>query len=546
MNTQTQDYFQTLPPGSTYKIEADGNAQHQLSFHLTPVYDQSLEQAEAEQYSVHPKKRQYMTAEDHEQRCAASDTDVQRIVDFVSKAGLKTESRCSMKRQVVASGTLQQFSQLLGVEFHIYEDDEGASFLAYHGVIQLPADIRQCLASIEGLNEGLQTARVPAKHLKLNDELDEESPVQRFAPKAKLRRAPVLESAPAPQVEPQGFSPQDLIEMYRFPDNQGEGQTVAVIALGGTYNPKDLEIFCKTFKLPIPEVQVVGKEPWQNPQSRMINDVEVNMDVQMVAGMVPKAKIVLYYASNFREGFQAVLNDKENNISVVSTSWANGENFTPQAHRQQQQMLVRQMSMRGITVLAASGDDGMFQVGSNNKLPGINLPAGYPQVIACGGTILQRNGSEQVWNEQTNASGGSFSKLYPAPTFQYEALNNYARQFPYYAGNTCATPDMSVNASVVNHNIMIRNGKPFMAAGTSAATPILAGLVARLNTALGYRLGFFTNFLYQLMGSSAFNSKVPGNNGLPAALDWDPCTGLGSPVGTNLLNLIKETEAQWG
>lgn len=549
MNTPTNDYFQTLPVTAIYKTAADDDAIHTLSFHLTPEQDSALEQLEADQYNIHPKKRQYLLPDDQEQRCSTSTNNVQKVIDFITKAGLKATSSCSKKREVIVSGALQQFAKLLGISFHIYEDEEGGTFLAYHGAIQLPSDLSQFITTIEGLNEGLQGGHVPAKHLKVKDELDEASPIKRFAPKKRLMSAEPPTSAPtakaAPVEPPKGYSPQDLTEMYRFPDNLGEGQTIGVIALGGTYQPSDLEAFCKMFKLPVPEVEVVGQEPRQNPQAKTVNDVEVNMDVQMVAGMVPKAKIVLYYAKTFREGFQAVLNDHKNNVSVVSTSWANGENFISQADRQQQQLLIRQMSMRGITVLAASGDDGMFQIGSNNKVPGINLPAGFPQVVACGGTILFRNGSEKVWHEATNASGGAFSNLYPAPVFQYEALSNYAQQFPYYAKNTCATPDMSVNASVTHHNIMIRNGKPFMAAGTSAATPILAGLVARLNTALGYRLGFFTNFLYQLMGSSAFNSKVPGNNGLPAAIDWDPCTGLGSPIGTNLLNLIKETEARW-
>lgn len=538
MNMYTDDYFQALPPTAVYKAAADNRAKHTLLFELNPEPNDDDLQFEMELYNTHPKKRQYVAATDQANRFKANDLSLKKIIDYVSQSGLTIQSH-EENREVSVTGTLEQLGKLLGITFHLYQDEDGCTFLAYHGAIKLPTDLRPYITHIEGLNDGLKHGHIPSKHLKLADDLNEASPVRRFS----LKTAPSTD-AKAGEL-PQGYSPADLTQMYRFPDNQGEGQTVGIIALGGTFNQNDLNIFCKNFKLSVPELDIVGDEPWQNPQDKTVNDLEVNMDVQLVAGMVPKAKIVLYYAHTFEEGFQAVLNDHEHDVSVVSTSWANGENYVSQSERAQQLLLIRHLSMRGITVLAASGDDGIYQISSNRKLPGINLPAGFAQVIACGGTTLYKNGTEQVWNEDSHASGGAFSNIYQAPTFQYEALTHYATQYPYYSKQTCATPDLAVNASVTHHNLMIYNGHPFFAAGTSAATPILAGLIARLNTALGYRLGYINSFLYQLMGSSAFNSHIPGNNGLPASQGWDPCTGLGSPNGVNLLNLIKETEAHW-
>lgn len=541
MNTQTDDIFQTLPPTAVYQSAADDAAELKLTFHLVPESRANAFQMDMAFAYTAPATRNYLTADALEEHAVANDDTLQKLAGFVVQTGAKIESSDVKKREVSVSGTIGQFSQLLGITFHLYRQDSGNLFLAYHGHIQLPDDLRPYILNIEGLNVGLSIAHVPSRRMKLLQVADQESPLQELVQKQIQATDNLLLQTPLP---PAGYSPQEIAEMYHFPNNLGEGQTVGIIALGGAFQPDDLATFCTTYGLAKPDVKIVGEEPPQDPQSKIVNDVEVNMDIQMLVGIVPKAKIIVYYADSFQEGFQTILDDTENEVSVISTSWASGENFVPAATKAHLSILLRQLSLRGITVLAASGDDGIYQIGSNYKLTGINLPAGFDRVIACGGTTLYRNGSEQVWLEGTNASGGAFSNFYPAPAFQNNALSHYFRNYPYLARNASATPDVSVNTSGVNHATMIYNGKPFPAAGTSVATPIIAGLIARLNTSLGYRLGYINPFFYQLMGSNAFVSNIPGNNGLPSASVWDPCTGLGSPNGNNLLNFLKNSESR--
>jgi kumamolisin len=79
--------------------------------------------------------------------------------------------------------------------------------------------------------------------------------------------------------------------------------------------------------------------------------------------------------------------------------------------------------------------------------------------------------------------------------------------------------------------------------GTSAATPVWAGLIASLNEALGRRVGYLTPLLYgrrahragALLDIRTGNNQLLGRQGYRARLGWDPCTGLGSPHGTKLL-----------
>ncbi|WP_111639365.1 S53 family peptidase [Marinomonas shanghaiensis] len=360
-----------------------------------------------------------------------------------------------------------------------------------------------------------------------------------LAQHSKLTQTIVNESS-------KGYSPQEIAAFYQFPDNLGESQTVGILALGGVFNPADLSTFCQLFNLPTPTVKIVGEVP----ESEAMADLETNLDVQMVAGIVPKATIVLYYAPSFSftKGFQMILDDEENKVNVVSTSWAIGEKYLSPSDKKALKNNIKALNERKVTILAASGDNGIYQASSNNKIKGINLPAGYEQVIACGGTTLYKDGKEQVWNEEVIgmgrlASGGSFSHVTAAPAFQQAALDNYAKQQTGMPTNKLATPDISANASKTHFSIMISKGEQAQAWGTSAATPVLAGLIARLNSALGYNLGDCNPLLYQLMGTNAFNSNIPGSNGFPAASGWDPCTGLGSPHGENLLAAIRTLKA---
>jgi kumamolisin len=112
-------------------------------------------------------------------------------------------------------------------------------------------------------------------------------------------------------------------------------------------------------------------------------------------------------------------------------------------------------------------------------------------------------------------------------------------------------PDVSANASFNSgYSGIIIGGKPAIGNGTSASSPLWAGLIAVINAALGHNVGFVNPALYSL-GSGAFRDIVPGagpvdnsNSGVtgyPAGVGWDACTGWGSPNGTALLAALQQT-----
>ena len=79
--------------------------------------------------------------------------------------------------------------------------------------------------------------------------------------------------------------------------------------------------------------------------------------------------------------------------------------------------------------------------------------------------------------------------------------------------------------------------------GTSAATPLWAPLIARINQHLNNKgiknIGFANPVLYHEDVTKTFNPVDKGDNGaFEASAGWDACTGLGTPKGVELMEVI--------
>jgi subtilase family serine protease len=94
------------------------------------------------------------------------------------------------------------------------------------------------------------------------------------------------------------------------------------------------------------------------------------------------------------------------------------------------------------------------------------------------------------------------------------------------------------------------DGQPIQEGGTSAVAPLWAALIARINQKLGGRVGFVNPQIYSLPAkSAAFHDISVGNNrvsfqqfknvGYDAGPGWDAASGLGSPDGTALSDVLQ-------
>lgn len=209
------------------------------------------------------------------------------------------------------------------------------------------------------------------------------------------------------------------------------------------------------------------------------------------------------------------------------------------------------VAARGVSVLFASGDQGVCgRSGCGGKFHP-DFPAASPYVTAVGGTDFATRGvigKEKAWS----AGGGGFSDTFPTPDWQKAMVAKYLQSSGLpSASKFNATgrgyPDVAALGGQQNPYCVATQGlfraSMMGVAGTSAACPVFAGVVVKLNAARiakgQPRLGWLNPWLYK--NPQMFNDVTEGMNdagsgsGFPAVAGWDAATGLGTPDFTKMM-----------
>jgi kumamolisin len=337
--------------------------------------------------------------------------------------------------------------------------------------------------------------------------------------------------------------------LYGFPaDLDGRGQAVGVIALGGGYLTSDLRRYFRALHLPMPRIRAKSIDGVRNaPRGETAQfDGEVTGDVQTVGAIAPRARITVYFAPNTPRGFfeavAAAVHDGRQRNTVISISWGQAEVHWHRSMVLAFNQVLLEAAVLGITVCCSSGDQGSF-ADAHDRKPHVNFPGSSPYVLSCGGTTLvgarTRIRSERVWHNQTGASGGGVSAIFPPPHWQ--GGFRVPRNPGGYRGR--GVPDVASNADPLTGYRVFVHGQWHVGAGTSAASPLWAGLIARINQRCGTAIGLPTPYLYrhftELARTGAVVPVTRGSNGLyRARRGWSCCTGLGTPRGARLARAL--------
>lgn len=140
-------------------------------------------------------------------------------------------------------------------------------------------------------------------------------------------------------------------------------------------------------------------------------------------------------------------------------------------------------------------------------------------------------------------SGGGFSNVFELPSYQADAVTGFLTNYtpPYNSsvynntGTSRAYPDISA-LSLKLATVWL--GEALGVGGTSASTPLVAGIITLLNEerlAAGKKpIGFLNPTLYahpEMFNDITVGSNPGcGTNGFSAVPGWDPVTGLGTPI----------------
>ncbi len=424
-------------------------------------------------------------------------------------------------RSVKLTGTLEALSAAFSASVSNYElPDKKLTFRGRTGSIHIPVELEPEIVAVLGLD----TRPVAKSHHRV-----------------------------AKHATPSGaLSPVQVAQLYQFPTGTGAGQTIGIIELGGGFSNTDLATYFKGLGITEPKVTAVLVDKAKNQPGKDTNsDGEVMLDIEVAGAVAPGAHIVVYFAPNTDQGFTdaitQAIHDTVHKPSVVSISWGGPEDSWTAQARDAMNLAIEDGSTLGVTVTAACGDDGATDGVAASTTGGtlhLDFPASSPFALACGGTKLVGSGtkitSETVWNElaaSEGATGGGVSRIFAKPSYQTNA-GVPVQPDTKFVGR--GTPDVSGDADPETGFIVLVDGKSMVIGGTSAVAPLWAGLIALLNQQLGTPVGFLQPKLYAL--KSGFHDITAGNNnGFSAGKGWDPCTGLGSPNGTALLQALKNS-----
>ena len=374
------------------------------------------------------------------------------------------------------------------------------------------------------------------------------------------------------------LSPSTTIAVAEFQDDQA-------------YLSSDMTQFYQLTNEPSYAIQNVG--PFSG------SDGESTLDIQYAPAVARGAQATFWVEKDWMHSFAAKIARFPSPPSVISMSWGWPSNLMCLFERGPGRCLFNKLyidrvntefakvTARGVSLLAASGDQGAPGDGFAQNGGGVSdiFPGGSPYVTCVGATMfgppasssgnsLLRQSSGPVnapacqqmpcaGNQPGESfplqesvcmapnalitSGGGFADYSPQPSWQSSAVAGYFAQNPFtppasmVQKNNRAFPDIAANG---HFYLIVLGGQLMQVDGTSASSPVAAGIVARANDARKKAgkatLGFLNQLIYQAP-ASVFGDITQGNNnssetgsfgqgwyGYQATPGWDATTGRGT------------------
>ncbi len=481
------------------------------------------------------KDRNYLTREELGKQHGASAEDLDKVEQLAQEHNLTVVHRSAAERSIVLRGKMSDLLNAFPADVQMYHHSTG-TYRGRKGEISIPENLENIVTGVFGFDT---------------------RPKHRYPQRQRIMAA----SGPGGQ---NGVAATEFAKRYNFPTTfqgttlDGTGQTVAIIELGGGFRSSDLKVFFKEIGVPMPNVTAVSVDHTGNkPTTADSDDGEVMLDIEVAGAVAPKAKFAVYFTPNngdkgFIDAISAAIHDSERNPDVISISWGGPESTSDQQGVTAFHELFVAAAAAGVTVCVASGDHGTADSDAQDWDQKIHVdhPAVDDLVLACGGTQINSQGQDVVWNDGTAfdvnvpggggwASGGGVSEVIALPSYQAKA-NVPVSIDSGKPGR--GVPDIAMSATNYFSRVDSSEGA---SGGTSAVAPLMSALVVLLNQAKGKNVGFLNPFLYAnatkgifhdvTVGTNAITNTVKGYNAGPG---WDACTGWGTPDGTAILNKL--------
>jgi subtilase family serine protease len=388
------------------------------------------------------------------------------------------------------------------------------------------------------------------------------------------------------------YAPFQLQRAYRFnplfkQGLNGKGSTIAIVdSFGSPTIRQDVAQFDADFGLPAPPslrvIHPAGAPPPFDPtDDDMVGwAYETTLDVEWAHALAPGARILLVETPvSETEGLTGIPEMiksenfviKHNLADVISQSFgATEETFPSSFSIMQQRSAFQNAAQNGVSVLAATGDEGPTSYQTDLEhlytFPVVGWPGSDPLVTAVGGTQLHldangnRTAPDNVWNDSFNpnvagpepsaiAGGSGRSHVFARP--------NYQDRVRGIVGSARGQADISMSGAcdggvLVYVSFVTDETGYHVICGTSESTPEFSSVVAIAAQAAGHGLGLLNPTLYDLSrrrakglvdvtrGDNTVTFTQDGQTytipGDAAGRGYDVPTGVGTPNARALVN----------
>ncbi|KAI1503372.1 tripeptidyl-peptidase 1 [Biscogniauxia marginata] len=555
---RVMDSLPSVPKGWTELRSASPDEPITLRIALPQQHAAALEQAVLEMSTPgHPNYGKHMDRNELRSYTAPSTQSVSSVVDWLANSNIKAFVDNDW---VTISTTVENANQLLDTTFAWYQYEAGGGPKLRTLSYSVPDDIAGHIDLIQPTTRfgqlGAKRSTIfemqildPAKEQELLDSKVSgvsavaDCNVARITP-ACLKSLYNIKYTPDPEGNLVSFASY-LEEYARYDDLQTFEEQYATSAVGQNFT-----------------VELVNGG--LNDQDSSDDSGEANLDIQYILGVSAPIPILEFSTGGrgplvpttdepgpstnepYLEFLTYVLGlDDADLPQTLSTSYGEEEQSVPAEYALKVCNLFLQLGARGVSILFSSGDSGPGDscVRESDGAPYFQptFPAGCPYVTAVGATY---NVDPEA---AVSFSSGGFSTLHATPDWQAEAVGAYLDSIggtysAYFNASGRGFPDVAAQGS---RFAVVDKGRSALLSGTSASSPVFAGVVALLNAARRSQgqppLGFLNPWLYNNSaaltditsgyGSGCTSNSAFGGRGARwnATAGWDPATGLGTP-----------------
>jgi len=238
----------------------------------------------------------------------ATKQDADRVAKSLKGFGLKVDSVSLATRSMSVSGTSAAMEAAFKPGLAIMRSPDQGEYRGRQGTLQIPTELKGIVTGVFGLDE------------------------RQMARRKSLSAGPVNAATLSP------LTPMDIEQRYNFPPGDCAGQNIAIAEFGGGYFADDTAAYCIKFNRSTPDVRTVAVDapaftlqqilalPPKQRKEQLDASIEVMMDVQIIAGLCPKAEITVYFSAFDQGGWvdllDAVVAEKP---AVLSISWGLAE-----------------------------------------------------------------------------------------------------------------------------------------------------------------------------------------------------------------------------